>query len=66
MAINLTHSLQRVGLCTDMQGHESVLVDSVGIGTVLQQQFDALRLTLFAGLMQSSGAPGGKIHLGSS
>lgn len=47
-SLALPYSLKGFGSCADMQRHESIFGDSVGIGAVDQQQFGAFWLAVVA------------------
>lgn len=47
-----------------MQRHEALFSDSIGIGTMDEQQFGTLWLAVFTGLMEGSGATGCKVYIG--
>lgn len=47
-----------------MQGHEPIFTDSVGVGTMGQQQFYTLGLAILAGLVEGSAAPRGEVYAG--
>lgn len=57
-------SLEGFGACAKVQRHQAVLCDGVGVGAVDQQQFGALWLAVFTGLVQRGGAPGGQVYIG--
>ncbi len=47
-----------------MQRHKAVFRDSIGVGTMDQQQFGTLWLAIFTGLMQGSIAPRCQVYIG--
>lgn len=58
------HSLEGLREGAHVQGHEAVLGDSVGVGTVAQQQLGTLGLAAPAGLVQGRGTAGRQVHVG--
>lgn len=60
----LLYLLKGFWSCANMQRHESIFGDCVGIGAVDQQQLGALRLAVLARLVQGCDAPGGQFHVG--
>lgn len=60
----LLYLLKRFGSGANMQRHESVIGDCVGVGAVDQQQLGALRLAVLARLVQGRDAARGQLHVG--
>ena len=60
------HSLNRLRFRAHVEGHEAILVHSVGVGTVGQQQLGTFGLAFLTGLVQSGGATRRQVHTGAS